>query len=360
VDSPPFDKSAMDGFAVRAEDIAAPPVTLAVIADIPAGTMPRARIGAGQAASIMTGAPVPEGADSVVMVEWTSGFGGKEVTVERAVRAGANVSKRGRITGRGDVVVEQGTRIGVEEAALLAMVGADPVPVFELPRVALIATGDELVPPSATPGPAQIRNCASVALRAFFKGYGIDADDLGAVGDSAEATREALEKALDRDIVVLTGGVSVGTYDFVQEVLEALGVDVYVTRVAVKPGKPTVFGTLGDKMIFGLPGNPVSTMVISRVLLGPALEKRLGLRPSGPRIIQARLRGDMKKRPDRLWFVPAHIDIEKEALVSPIPNHGSADIPSAAAANCLIVGPKGETLIKSGSSVAVFLLGDRL
>ncbi len=359
-DFPPFDKAMMDGFALRVADLCRVPVLLDVVGDIPAGSVPETEIGPGQAASIMTGAPVPPGADAVVKVEWTSGFGGKTVEIENAVGPGANISPRGEISTKGQTMVRRGTRIGVEEAALLAMVGADPVPVYPPLRAALIATGDELVPPNATPGPAQIRNCSSAALRAFFFERGIEVTDLGIVPDNRDATRTAVEKGLSCDIVVLTGGVSVGVYDFVKDVLVDFGVDVHVSKVAVKPGKPTVFGTLGEKMFFGLPGNPVSTTVIARVLMGPAVDKRLGLPPAPPELIRCTLLKDFKKKPDRLWFVPARVSLGEGATVRPIRNRGSADLPAAASANGFIMAPAGETRFAAGTLVDVVVWGKRL
>jgi molybdopterin molybdotransferase len=355
LDMPPFDKSAMDGFAVRASDVKEVPVTLEVIADVPAGSVPDVEIGPGQAAAVMTGAPVPKGADAVVMVEWTSGFGEPSVVIERSVSRGVYINTRGEVVRKGTAVLKKGAPIGVEEISLLAMAGTTSVPVYARPTAAVLATGDELVPPDAVPGPAQIRNCNSATLLAFLEELGVEGRDLGIVRDDIGATRAAVEEALEHDVVLITGGVSVGTYDFVIEVLEALGVTVHFSRVAMKPGKPTVFGTIGDKMVFALPGNPVSATVTARVLVAPVLGKRCGIRSSAPKTVTCRLEAEVKKKPDRLWFVPGVVTLGEQSSVMPVMNRGSADILSAAAANALIVAPRGETHLEKGTLVEVVL-----
>ncbi len=353
VELPPFNRSAMDGFAVQAADLEKTPVTLDVVMDVPAGGVPEGRVGPGQAASIMTGAPVPEGADTVIMVEWTSGFGDKQVVINRAGETGLNISPSGEILKVGQTVLDAGTTIGVEEVGMLAAVGCDPVPVFTKPSVAVLSTGDELVPPGEVPGPSQIRDCNGPAMLGFLRDLGFDPVDLGRASDDLEATRVALEKGLEYDCLLVSGGVSAGAYDFVQDVLSNLNVEVHTSRVAVKPGKPTVFGTRGDHMVFGLPGNPVSTMVIARVMVEPALRKRLGCAELGPRTIRAVLQDDIRKKPDRLWFVYGTLELGLEAAVTPIKNRGSADIPSATRGDCLIVAPKGVNFIEKGTEVDV-------
>jgi len=353
VDLPPFNRAAMDGFAVQASDLGNTPVSLDVVMDVPAGGVPEGRVGPGQAASIMTGAPVPEGADTVIMVEWTSGFGKKNVVINRGADKGLNISPSGEILKVGQTVLDAGITIGVEEAGALAAVGCDPVPVFARPSVAVLSTGDELVPPEEVPGPSQIRDCNGPAMLGFLRDLGLDPIDLGRVSDDLEATRVALEKGLEHDCLLVSGGVSAGAYDFVQDVLSNLDVDVHTSRIAVKPGKPTVFGTRGDQMVFGLPGNPVSTMVIARVMVEPALRKRLGCTELGPRIIRAVLKDDIRKKPDRLWFVYGVLELGLEVTVTPIKNRGSADIPSATRGDCLVVAPKGVNFVEKGTEVDV-------
>lgn len=353
VDIPPFNKSAMDGFAVRAEDLEVVPANLNVVMDIPAGTTPGGPIGAGQAASVMTGAPVPQGSDTVVQVEWTSGFGEKTVRIDRSVNAGANVSPCGEIVETGATVLSEGTLIDVEEVALLAAVGCDPVPVFELPSVAILTTGDEIVAPSEKPGPSQIRDTNGPALAVFVKSLGLSSVLLHKVGDDVETLRNAVIEGLEYDCLLMSGGVSAGAYDFVEDVLVELDVTIHTRRIAVKPGKPTVFGTRGDRMIFGLPGNPVSGIVMARLLVETALRVRMGYRNPGIATVRARLTKDIRKKANRAWYIHGTLSLANEITVTPVANKGSADLPAAQSGNCLIVAPKGETLIERDSTVDV-------
>jgi molybdopterin molybdotransferase len=353
LDLPPFDKSAMDGFAVRAEDVAVTPATLDVVMDIPAGSMPDRPIGPGQAASVMTGAPVPEGSDAVVQVEWTSGFGKPTVTINEGVKPGKNVIPRGEIIRAGDVALEPGTFICVEETSLLAAAGCDPVPVFTVPTAAVLSTGDEVISPSGEAGPGQIFDSNGPALAAFLRSLGIEPVMLDPAEDDPAALKTAIENGLEYDCLLVSGGVSAGAYDFVTDVLEKLGVAVHTRKLAVKPGKPTVFGTRNDKMVFGLPGNPVSAIVISRVLVEPALRKRMGNRQLGPRFAKARLLNRIAKKPNRLWFIHGRLGLGDECTVEALPNHGSSDVPSAARGDCLIVAPRGTTAVEQGEMVDV-------
>jgi len=353
IDLPPFDKSAMDGFAVRATDVATTPATLAVVMDVPAGTVPSGSIGPGQTASIMTGAPVPDGADAVVQVEWTSGFGEKTVTVNASVEPGKNISPRGEIVRAGEVVLEPGTFVCVEETGLLAAAGCGRVPVYSRPSAAVLSTGDEVITPGRKAGPGQIYDSNGPALATFLRSLGIEPVVLDRAADDPESLRAAVEKGLAHDCLFVTGGVSAGAYDFVTDVLEQLGVTVHTRKLAVKPGKPTVFGTRGDTMIFGLPGNPVSAIVIARVLVEPALRKRMGLRQLGPRLVKARLLNRINKKADRLWFVHGLLGLGDECTVEPLANRGSADLKTAARGDCLIVAPKGVTAVEQGEMVDV-------
>ncbi len=353
VDLPPFNKSAMDGFAVRAADIVDLPRTLEVVMDIPAGEMPQGSIGPGQAASIMTGAPVPNGADTVVQVEWTSGFGAKQVEIHRGASVGFNISPRGEIFQAEDVLLEAGRWLRAAEIGVIASIGGDPVTVSTRPTVAVLATGDELVSPGEKPGPGQIRNSNGPVLTAFLKGLGIEPVNLGIAPDDRQATVDAVARGLEHDCLLITGGVSAGAYDFVDDVLVELGVDIHLRKVAMKPGKPTVFGTKGNKLVFGLPGNPVSTMVTARVFVEPALRKIQGATAVGPRVVQATLSDDIKKKPDRLWFVHGQLALQPTLQVRPLKGRGSADLPLAARGDCLIIAPRGVDRVERGSTVDV-------
>ena len=357
VDLPPFDRSGMDGFAVRAADLVCPPVTLSVVGTVAAGGALGRRLGALEAAEVMTGAPVPDGADAVVQVEWTSGFGSATVTVERAVAPGDNVSPRGEILRAGAAVLRAGTPIDVEEIALLAAAGCDPVPVRPLPSVAVLSTGDEIVPPAVVPGPSQIRDVNGPALGAFCRGLGLEPSVLGVVSDDPPSIRGALERALEHDVVLMTGGVSEGAYDFIEDALAASGVQVHFRRVAIKPGKPTVFGTRGRSVVFALPGNPVSAMVVARLLVEPSLRKRMGFDAPGPRIVRARLAADLRKKADRAWFVHGVLGLGEAPEVRPVTGRGAADVVRAAAGDCLVHAPRGETFLPRGAAVDVIVWG---
>jgi molybdopterin molybdotransferase len=357
VDLPPFDRSTMDGFAIRAADVATVPAALSVVGTVAAGGALGRPIGAGEAAAVMTGAPVPGGADAVVQVEWTSGFGAATVTVTRGVARGDNVSPRGEFLVAGAAVLRAGTPLDVEEIALLAAAGCDPVPVRPLPSVAVLSTGDELVPPASVPGPAQIRDVNGPALAAFCRGLGLAPAALGAVADDPASLREAVARALEHDVVLLSGGVSEGAFDFAEAALAAAGAQIHFRRVAIKPGKPTVFGTLGRTILFGLPGNPASAMVVARLLVEPSLRKRLGFGEPGPRVVRARLAADLRKKPDRAWFVPGVLGAGEEREVRPIARRGAADIVRAAAGDCLIHAPRGESFLARGAAVDVIVWG---
>jgi molybdopterin molybdotransferase len=353
LDLPPFDKAAMDGFAVRAADVASTPATLDVVFDVPAGSIPDRPLGPGQAASVMTGAPVPEGADAVVQVEWTSGFGGETVTINEGVPRGKNLSPRGEIIRAGDVALEPGSFICVEETSLLAAAGCDPVTVYGVPSAAVLSTGDEVIAPEKDAGPGQIYDSNGPALAAFLRSLGIEPRVLDPCSDDPDSLRAAIEQGLRYDCLLVSGGVSAGAYDFVTDVLEQLGVTVHTRRLAVKPGKPTVFGTRDDKMIFGLPGNPVSAIVIARVLVEPALRKLMGQRQIGPRFVKARLLNRINKKADRLWFVHGRLGLGDECTVEALSNRGSADLPAAAKGDCLVVAPRGTTAVEQGEMVDV-------
>jgi molybdopterin molybdotransferase len=354
-DLPPFDRAAMDGFAVRSADLARLPATLAVVGEIAAGQRAACALSQGQAVQVMTGAPVPKGADAVVQVEWTSGFGHQTVTVERAVSAGGNVSPRGDIARVDAALVPAGTRILEEEVSLLAAAGIDPCPVAHRPSVAVLSTGDELVMASDKPGPSQIRNSNGPGLAAFLRGLGATPVELGRVADDRGAIAAAIERGLEHDCVIVTGGVSAGAYDFVRDVLPRLDVEVHFDKLAVKPGRPTVFGTRGRRLIFGLPGNPVSALVMARVLVQPALEHRMGLARPGPWRARARLACAIDKKPDRLWFVHGVLCPGEPFSVVPIESRGSADLPAAVRGSCLVVAPKGASRLEAGEQVDVLL-----
>jgi molybdopterin molybdotransferase len=361
-DVPASDNSAMDGYAVRSSDLAGAsdgsPVGLNVVADVPAGTEAAVRVEPGQAARIMTGAPLPPGADSIAQVEITDG-GSDVVRIFREVKPGANVRRRAEDIEGGRLVLDSGARIGSGEIGVLATVGRGEVAVARRPTVAILSTGSELVDPGVRPGPGQVTNSNAFALAALVRELGGDPHVVGRVADSLEATVDALRDALACDIVLTSGGVSVGAYDYVKDAVRAIGAETKFWRVAMKPGKPILFAVGADRLIFGLPGNPVSSMVGFHLFVGPAIRKGLGL-SSGwrPPVVRARAGAAMKSKGDRLTFLRVRVRSEDGALVAyPMKLQGSGVTSSMIAANGLATVPQGTTAVDEGSTVEVVLIG---
>lgn len=308
---PRFDNSAMDGYAVRGEEVerASPeaPVTLAIVGEVRAGDPGDITVTPGRAARIMTGAPIPPGADAVVPVEETSESDGR-VVVAGAAQRGRHVRPAGDDVAEGDVLVRAGIELSPGELALLASMGLSPLSVRRGPKVAVLVTGDELVEPEAAPAPGQIRDSNSVALRTLVAEAGAEVVPFPRVGDTRDAVRDGLRRAAElADVIVSSGGVAVGRYDFVKEVVEELGrIDLW--RVAMQPGRPLVLGAVGVTPFLGLPGNPVSSHVCFEQFVRPALRKMRGcrslLRPS----ITATLTETITKVPGRLHFVRVRLE----------------------------------------------------
>ncbi len=267
---PTFANAAMDGFAVAGAELEAGRREFRVVVDIPAGRFVGEAVGPGDAARIMTGAPLPPGVDTVVQVEHTT-VSGDAVTVETAPETGANVRPAGEDVAEGDVLFEQGAALGAAEVGLLAAVGIERVRVVRRPRVAILATGSELIPAGRPLQPGQIRNSNSFTAYGQAVAAGADPILLGIARDDPDETRRLLAAALENDVVVTSGGVSVGDYDFVKQVQEELGVQRRFWGIATKPGKPLAFGTHGDTLVFGVPGNPVAAMVSFEMYVRPAI-----------------------------------------------------------------------------------------
>ena len=356
---PPFRRSAVDGFAVRAADVSSAPAPLRITGEVRAGGGVELRLGAGEAVAIMTGAPVPEGADAVQMVEHSRRDAPGEVVICKPVRAGENIAPLGSEAAAGETVLGAGRVVGPAEAAILATFGRARVEVYARPRVAQLATGDELVEVDGTPRPDQIRNSNSHSLKAQLGLLGIEAEYLGIARDDPDELRRRMVEGLERDVLILTGGVSMGEYDFVKEVFQELGLQILFTRVAMKPGKPTVFARKGDRLVFGLPGNPVSTFVSFENFVRPALGRICGLaRPDLPRVRGELLR-DMKQTPGRTAFLPAWAQWQATGwTVEPLRWKGSADIIGFARANATVIFPAERDFIARGDQVEAMLLAD--
>ncbi len=375
-DFPPFNRAAMDGFAVRSADTKAPNARLNVTGEVRAGLWPDRAVGLGEAIRIMTGAPVPEGADAVVQVERTlrlrsgrrhdvaaEAADSEEVLIEASVTAGQNIVPRGSEATAGTVLLREGVRIGVGHLALLASVGVVEPLVSRRPRVAVVVTGDEVIDPSSRPSAAQIRNANGPALVAAIQEAGGVATDFGVVRDDPAATRVAIERALDEghDAIVLSGGVSAGDFDFVEPALGQLGVTLHVTAVRVKPGAPFVFGTRGDTLVFGLPGNPVSAQVTFELFARPAFLKMQGaaafLRP----LFEATLVGSLTNRSARKSYLPVFAAFGAGGLMArPIPTQGSGDLVAHSLANALAVLEPDRTSAAEGDLVPIYPLSSFL
>ena len=360
-DVPAFTNSAMDGYAVRAADIRGAsrrrPVELRVIETIRAGDLPRRCVGRGQASAIMTGAPMPPGADSVLVVE-DAARRDDAVRCLAEVRAGEHVRRVGEDVRRGRRVLRRGTVIRPQEMGMLAALGVARVPVFRRPRVALLSTGSELVDAVRRPRRGQVRDCNRVSLRGLVLKYGGIPADFGLAGDEPRELRRRLRRAAAScDLVVTSGGVSVGQYDLVRRVLAASGARIKFWRVRMKPGKPVAFGLLGRTPLFGLPGNPVSAIVTFEILVRPALLAMAGRRRLRKPVITAVLGERIEKPPDRVHLVRARVECWRGRWRAvPTGPQGSGILGSLTRADGLIVVPQRTTTVKAGTPVRVMML----
>jgi molybdopterin molybdotransferase len=363
-DLPPFPRATRDGYAVRAADLARLPAELKVMGEIRAGGALDPGLGpvaSGCTAEIMTGAPVPAGADAVVMVEYTSRRGDL-VKIERAVAAGENVVPRGSEARRGDVLLPRGMRMTPAAIAAAAAAGKAEVRVHLRPRVAILSTGDELVEIAAEPGENQIRNSNSYSLAAQVKAAGGDPAQLAIAPDQREPLRRLLEEGLAADLLLVTGGVSAGKHDLVEEVLSELGAEFLFTGALIQPGRPVVFGRAPRRPgadatpFFGLPGNPVSTMVCFELFARPVLDALSGARPAPLQFVKARLKSEVKTRPGLTRFLPALLSGEfEEAEVEMVRWQGSGDVAAAARANCYLVVPPDKEKLAAGEMVSILI-----
>jgi len=348
MDMPPFDKSAVDGFACRKADLDR---SLTVIELIRAGKVPTKTVGEGQCSKIMTGAMIPEGADTVIMVEDTEEL--SDDTIKYAgQKTGVNICYRAEDIRKGDKVLETGTLIHPGQIAVLASVGCVKPVVYKQPVVAVLSTGDELVEPDQVPKPSQIRNSNATQLTAQIEAINAIPLYFGIVPDDEEKTRSAIEEAFaEADVVLLTGGVSMGDFDFIPGILQEQKVEILFNRIAVQPGKPTVFGHRDDKYVFGLPGNPVSSFVQFEMLVKPLLYALSG-HSYRPVQFKLPLAVDYSRRnKERRAFVP--VTFLQSGGVTPVEYHGSAHIHAYVAADGIMSVPLGITQFKKGDLVDV-------
>ncbi len=348
-DAPPFDKSLMDGYAVRAADVQAIPCELAVVGSVAAGGAAVSVLRAGEAMSIMTGAPLPVGADAVVPVEGTRSISGSNrVVIGEPVAGGRFIARRGSDAGAGAVVLKSGERVGAARIAVAASIGAVDLPIFSPPSVGVLGTGDELVAPDQVPVGSQIRSCNNAMLVALLGKFPCRVVDLGIVRDEPGAIEEKIRLGLTHDILLVTGGMSMGERDFVPGILRRLGGDLKITKLRIKPGKPFVFAELpGGKFVFGLPGNPVSAFVCS-VCLVSRLVRRMAGGPAGERVGVAPISRAVEANGPRAFYQPAIFDGRS---LTPLQWKGSADIFTLSRANSLIVRPENQPAQPIGATM---------
>ncbi len=368
-DFPPFPRATRDGYAVRSSDLASLPARLSVVAEVRAGAaLPpgAAPLAAGQAIEIMTGAPVPVGADSVVMVEYTT-RSGAFVEIARAASAGENVVAAGSEARAGDGLLNPGTRLGPVQIAVAAAVGRAQLRVYARPSVAVLATGDELTEVAATPGASQIRNSNSYSLAAQVLAAGGEPLLLPIAPDEKSELRRLLEQGLRADLLLISGGVSVGKYDLAEQVLADFQAEFFFTGALIQPGRPVVFGVAPSRgaaapgrgsttPFFGLPGNPISTLVTFELFVRPVLDALGGAPPSPLIFPKARLRTEVKTKTGLTRFLPARLSGEHDAAeVELVRWQGSGDLAAASRANCYLVVPPDRERIPAGEMVSVML-----
>jgi molybdopterin molybdotransferase len=357
IDLPPFDRARMDGYAIRSADVATAPVSLNLIGEVAAGAEFEGRLSSGEAIKIFTGAPIPEGADAVQKVEVTHSDG-STVEIDEPVRPGQFITPRASEVAAGDLVAERGHKISPALMAVMASFGYAQVKVGQRPRVAVLSTGSELVEVSATPAGAQIRNSNSYTIASYAARAGAIVDLLGTVEDTPEATTGALLKAAEgHDIVITSGGVSMGDYDLVKATLKEMGAEVYFDKVIIRPGKPTVFARRNRTYFFGLPGNPVSTSVTFNVFARPAIRKMQGESMPLLPMVRAVLSRPVKDTSSRRSYLPARLTIENGRVVAePLKWGGSSDLVAFMRSDALIVVGEEAHDIAEGEMVDVLLL----
>jgi molybdopterin molybdotransferase len=349
---PPFDRSIRDGFAVRASDVA-PGAKLKCIGELKAGDTPQISVTPGTCVQIMTGAAIPAGADAVVMIEHTR-TEGDTIVFNNAITAGQHIVKRGAEAAKGHPFVVRGARIGFAEIAAAAQVGAVELLVYRKPRVAILSTGDEVVPAETTPGDFQIRNSNAYSLAAQVSLTGGEPVVLTNAKDTEADLREKIAQGLREDMLILSGGVSAGKYDLVENVLRDLGADFHFDAVAIRPGKPTVFAICQNKPVFGLPGNPVSTMVTFELFASLALNLLSGeeLRPLA--FLEARLGESLQEKTGLAHFLPAKLSWPGGTpTVVPLRWQGSGDLAAVAQSDCFLYIQADRSRFECGESISV-------
>jgi molybdopterin molybdotransferase len=358
LDLPPFDRSSVDGFALRSRDVERVPAWLRLVGTVGAGEAPAFEVGEGEAAQVMTGAPVPRGADAIEMVERVTLLPDFRIEVKENVARGQNVAPRGQEATTGQAVLRAGTRLDAAGLAVLATVGKVRVRVGRQPKVAVAATGNELVAPSEKPGPGRIRNSNGFSLAAQARSAGASVTYLGVAVDDQDSIAEVVQRGLRHDVLLLSGGVSMGLLDLVEDVLLRFDVKILVNAVALKPGKPLVFGVgPAGALVFGLPGNPVSTAVTFELFVRSALARMEGCERVTRPYLTATLTAPLSSKGPRRAYLPGWLTASPQGLAAtPVATRGSADIVAFSKANALLVVPEEHDRLEAGSPVAAWPL----
>ncbi|HZY10336.1 MAG TPA: gephyrin-like molybdotransferase Glp [Bacteroidota bacterium] len=358
-DIPPFDNSAMDGYAVRYGDIKSVPIELTVVGEIGAGVIFQGTLQQNEAVSIMTGAPIPDGANTVVPIEFTEQTDQSRVKILRNVSFGENIRRAGEDVKRGSVVLDVGTTLRPQELGVLAALGKNFVQIYKPANVAILTTGDEVIDMENPLKPGEIRNSNLYVLRGLSEELGCEVVDLGNAKDNINEIRQKVIQGLESDALITSGGVSVGKYDFIKKVLQELNAEIKIQQVNIKPGKPFVFALLGSKTIFGLPGNPVSSMVTFLHFVKPALLKLMGRTSEieSDLKIKATLVNEIKKSDGKMYFLRGILESKnREFTVRSTGAQSSHLLTSLTKANCLIIIPENKDMINAGDKVEVCLI----
>ena len=363
-DFPAYATSSMDGYGVRAADLTDLPAQLTVVESVPAGTMPQLSLDSGQATRLFTGSILPQGADVVIVQENAERLDEQTVRIREGAPQGKFIRQPGSFCQRGTEVIARGQRLAGPEMAVIAAVGRSTLPVFRRPRVVILSTGSELVRVDQSPQPGQIVDSNQYGLSALVRQAGGEPINLGIVPDHPQILRDQIMAALTTaDVVISSGGVSVGEYDYVERILEELGAEIQIRKVAIKPGKPLTFavfksGSGARSLYFGLPGNPVSAMVTFWRFLDPVLAQLQGEGASDrPRVLTAVTRQDLHSGGDRETYLWGHLSITEAGIqFSPVPSHNSGNLINLAGCTGLGILPVGQTLIKAGEPVQVMVI----
>jgi molybdopterin molybdotransferase len=357
---PPSDVSAMDGYAVRSADLATLPAELKIIGEVPAGRMFDGALGAMEAVRILTGGLLPAGADTIVIQENTRRDGDR-VIVETAAPPGRHIRRAGLDFREGDLRLSAGRRLTLRDLALAAAMNHREVPVHRRPRVAVLATGDELVPIGTTPGPAQIVSSNGMTLAAMARAEGAETRDFGIVPDRLEATVAAIRaaRAWEADILMTAGGASVGDYDLVQDALRAEGLDLSFWKVALRPGKPLMYGRLGAMRVIGVPGNPVSSFVCAFLFMVPLIRALAGRTDLQRETAPARLGRDLPANDERQDYLRATLEAAADGtpVATPLTVQDSSMMSALARADCLVIRPPRAPAAKAGETCTILPLG---